>query len=335
MTPTIFSFTQALLFPADHFATLHDARAVRGREGRPLLHRTSRFAEAEIEWQGGRWLVCMPLVPAAVPAIERAAARLHTLRSEWLAEYRLLRDEMHFEDSAGGRHRSDLVLQRLPSGLSFTEALAAIPATQLTAALDALQVELARLDISHNNLRPENLCWSGGKLLPIRWHFARTEAGGDAEAFATLHRLVAETTEPQQTVSDVAIGYGLPADRLTGHLCVGNVFEQLVCVGDKEGFGYVDTENRTVIPAQFLWADDFHEGRAAVQTASGMGLIDKQGRYVIPPRFEIVEYKPQISLSEVRKDGLWYLYDYEGNAVAGPAATPEEAYAQTGKAFTN
>ncbi len=331
MTPTIYSFTRALLAPAGHFTALRDARALTGPDGRPLLNRTSRFAEAEIEWRGGRWLVCMPLVPAAVPAVERAAARLHTLRSEWLAEYRLLRDEMRYEDSAGGEHRSDLILQRLPAGISFAEALTTEPEERLLAAVEALRAELARLGISHCNLKPDNLRWCGGKLLPIRWHHARMEAGGDEEAFGLLRAAVGDAAAPQPTVSDVQAPYGMPADRLTGHLCVGHVFEQLVCVADKEGFGYVDTENRTVIPAQYLWADDFHEGRAAVLTATGMGLIDKQGRYVIPPVCEIVEYKPQGSLSEVRQAEQWYLYDYEGNPIAGPAGTREGAYALAGK----
>jgi len=332
MTPTIYSFTRALLAPADHFDALRDARIPTGPDGRPRMSRTSRFAEAEIDWRGGRWLVCMPLVLSAVPGIERAAARLRTLRSEWLAEYRLLRDEMRYEDSAGGEHRSDLVLQRLPEGLTFGEALAAEPKERLAAALEALRGELARLGISHGNLKPENLRWSGGRWLPIRWHHVRTEPGGDEEAFAQLLGAVGEAADgPQRTLSDVQAAYGMPADRLTGHLWVGHVFEQLVCVGDEEGFGYVDAENRTVIPAQYLWADDFHEGRAAVQTAEGMGLIDKQGRYVIPPVCEIVEYRPEASLSEVRRAGMWYIYDYEGNPVAGPAGTRDEAYALAGK----
>lgn len=335
MTPTIYSFTRALLAPAHHFTALRDARTPAGPDGRPLLNRTSRFAEAEIEWQGERWLVCMPLVPSAIPDVERAAARLHTLHSEWLTEYRLLRDEMHYEDSAGGVHRADLILQRLPSGLTFTQALASVPKERLAEAIEALRGELARLGVSHGNLKPDNLRWSGGKLLPIRWHHVRMESGGDDGAFAQLLGAVGEAAEPHQTVSDVQAAYGMPADRMTGHLWVGNVFEQLVCVCDKEGFGFADTENRMVIPAQYLWADDFHEGRAAVQTAAGMGLIDKQGRYVIPPAFEIVEYKPNASLSEIRQAGLWYIYDYEGHPVAGPAGTREEAYALAGKEPVN
>lgn len=313
ITPTIYSFIQALLSPADHFTTLRGARIDTDTAGHPLLNRTSRFAEAGIEWQGGRWLVCMPLTPAAVPEIERIAACLHTLRSEWLAEYRLLRNEMRFVDSTGTEHRSDLVLQQIPRGISFAEVLAEEPREKLCAALDELRDELLRLGISHNNLKAENLRWSGGRFYPIRWHFAVKGTGSDAEAFADLHRIIEQSPAPQQTVSDVQAAYGMPDKPLTGHLWVGNTFEQLILVEDETGYGYVDASNRAVIAAQYLWADDFHEGRAAVQTPTGMGLIDKQGRYVIEPRFEIVDYDSATGLTHVRQNGLWSDYDYEGH----------------------
>lgn len=42
-------------------------------------------------------------------------------------------------------------------------------------------------------------------------------------------------------------------------------------VEDEGGFGFVDTDNNPVIPSQFLWAGDFHEGRAEVQTRPAWG----------------------------------------------------------------
>lgn len=61
MTPTLNDFTRALLTPDLSFATLADARAVTDRQGLPLLRRTTRFAEARIEWRGGSWLLFLPL----------------------------------------------------------------------------------------------------------------------------------------------------------------------------------------------------------------------------------------------------------------------------------
>ena len=68
-----------------------------------------------------------------------------------------------------------------------------------------------------------------------------------------------------------------------------------------------------MIPSQFLWAGDFHEGRAEVQTADGrMGLIDKTGRYVLEPHYEIVEYDDRTGRLLARFDGRWAAFDYEG-----------------------
>lgn len=314
MVATIYSFTRALHAPAECFTTLRDAVAIQGRQASPEIVRTARFAEAVIEWRKAQWLLCMPLTSAAVPDMERMAAYLKTLHSEWLADYRLLREEMHYTDSTGTERRCDLVLQYLPAGCTFAEALTNESAQQLLAALDALEEELRRLDISHRNLKSENLRWSGGRWIPIRYHYARRGAGGDAEAFNTLRREVLRGTEPQQTAHDIETPYENPCDRLTGHRWVGNVFEQLVCVEDTTGYGYVDTSNRVVIPAQYIWADDFHEGRAAVETERGMGLIDKTGRYIIEPRYEIVEYNYETGLSQVRLDGRWATFGYEGQA---------------------
>ena len=99
-------------------------------------------------------------------------------------------------------------------------------------------------------------------------------------------------------------------DMADEHLAVFAVLEWRV--EDEGGFGFVDTDNNPVIPSQFLWAGDFHEGRAEVQTRTGMGLIDREGGYVIPPEYEIVDYDPAVSIVHVRHGGRWALFDYLG-----------------------
>lgn len=312
MIPAIYNFLRALHAPSSWLTTLHDIRVETDPQGRPCLNRTARFAEARIEWRGSRWILAMPLTAAAIPAVERMAAYLKTLRSAWLADYQLLRDELRYEDSGGTMHRCDMLLQRLP-GCSFEKALASETPDRLLGALDALESELERLDITHGNLKAENLRWSAGRLIPIRYYYASKGTGRDAESLQVLRTQVYGRTESVGgQMNDVEAAYGFP-DRFPGHRWVGRIFEQMVCVEDESGYGYVDAANRPVIAAQYVWADDFHEGRAAVQTADGkMGLIDKTGRYVIPPLYEIVEYHPQTGFSEVRLHDRWTNFDYEG-----------------------
>lgn len=178
-----------------------------------------------------------------------------------------------------------------------------------------MQAALGELEFTHNNLKETNLRWHRGRFVPIRYYDARigtAELGtGDREAFAALRHRIAEAPAPRQTANDVTAPYN-PLRSLTGHRWTSHVFEGLVCVEDDNGFGFVDTDNNPVIPAQFVWAGDFREGRAEVQTQTGMGLIDRRGCYVIPPEYEIVDYDPAASVVHVRNNGHWALFDYLG-----------------------
>lgn len=323
MTPSLHTFIQALQTPEIAFATLTDARPVTEAGGIPQLMRTTRFAEAEIAWRGRRWLLSLPLSPAALASVERTASQAGRLNTEWLAEYRLLRGELLWVDAEEHPQTCDLVLQHLPAGRSFAEALLTEPAGRLLEGLDALQSALRELGFSHNNLRADNLRWIGSRFIPLRYHDANFGTpDSDAGAFETLRRQVREAGGPMQ-VSDVAADY-IPQRRLTGHRWTSHVFEGLVCVEDEGGFGFVDTDNNPVIASRFTWAGDFREGRAEVETPRGMGLIDRNGNYVIPPEYEIVDYSPTESIVRVRQNGRWAEFDYLGQRLTEFGTNNEE-----------
>lgn len=304
---------QALLTPDLSLATLSDARAVVSDDGFPSLKRTTRLVEAPIVWRGERWLLSMPLAAAVVPRLARTAAAVRPLRSRWLTEYRILPGELRWTDASGEVHTQDLVLQHLPAGYDFDQALLSERPERLLAALAALEAELRRIGFTHGNLKASNLRWTEDRFVVLRYADARVgePLGADAGAFESLRRRIREAAVPCPEVRDVAAPYSARRE-LTGHRWCSHEFEGLVCVEDETGFGYVDADNRPVIAAQFCWAGDFREGRAEVETPAGMGLIDRTGRYVIPPEFEIVDYDPAASLVRVRKGGLWALFDYSG-----------------------
>lgn len=311
MTPTIQTFTRALLTPDLSLSRLADARAVPGPEGLPQLMRTTRFVEAEIEWKGHRWLLSMPLSSSAIHSVERTASRIGRLNTDWLTPYRILPGEMRWVSPSGEEQRCDLLLEYLPEGISFEEALRRESTERLLSALDALQEALRNLEFAHNNLRPRNLRWVGDRFIPLRYHDARFgHPENDAPLFDLLRSEVLRHSDPMR-VSDVETKYN-PLRKLTGHLWTSQLSEGLVCVEDESGYGFVDAENRVVIPSTLHWAGDFHEGRAEAETETGMGLLDRNGKWVIPPIYEIIDYDPIESNVFVRKEGLWAEFDYLG-----------------------
>lgn len=302
--------------PDISFRTLTDARIQTDGNGLPRIMRTTRFAEAQIEWQGEQWLLAMPLTPSALHRIEHTISAMRRLNTPHLAQCRILPREMRWTDIFGAEQHTDLVLQHLPEGKDFTQALAAEEKQTLLAAADDLTRALHALGIAHNNLKEENLRWCGGRFVPIRYYDVRTDESregtdNDAEALESIKRGIANALIHKQTLSDTTATYS-PMRSLDGHVWTSHVFEGLVCVEDEDGFGFVDTDNNTVIEPQFVWAGDFRENRAEVQTAEGMGLIDRQGNYIIAPEYEIVDYDPARSIINVRRDGLWAVFDYMG-----------------------
>ncbi|MDE6623612.1 MAG: WG repeat-containing protein [Alistipes sp.] len=312
MIPSLQTFVRALSTPERSLSKLADARPVQKPGQQPALRRTTYFAETEIVWHGKRWLLSLPLRDDALLRAERTAIAVRRLNSAALTEYRLLPQELHWQDDLGATRCCDLLLQHLPDGYDFEEALLRLRREPLLQALDDLRGELRRIGFAHRNLKASNLRWSAGRFVLLRYHDARIGEGtdDDAEAFDALRRRIEEVTGGELAAA--------PADgeqplRFDGHLHVGPLCEGLVCVEDATGYGYVDAQNRPVIASRYLWAADFREGRAEIRTADGMGLIDREGREVIPARYEIVEYDAPRSLLFVRQEGLWARFDLQGN----------------------
>lgn len=337
MLPTLSLFSRALSTPDLSFRTLKTACVRKDSSQRPLLRRTTHFAEATIHFEGEDWLLFMPLAKDVIPKVERTCTLTRRLQSEAMTPIKILPQEMIWMDFKGENLASDLLLQHLPQGLCFEEALRQQSGETLYHALNDLERELSRIGVTHRNLKPSNLWWSKGHWVVLRHYDAmvrpltqsvsylsvKDREQGDKQAFIHLKRYICEKTgyspsfshaakERTGILSDQTIPY-CSSSRLKGHLWVGNEFEGLIVVQDPSGYGYVNAQNETVIPSTFEWAGDFHEGRAEVQTAEGMGLIHESGQYILRPIYSIVEYHPEESLVEVAKDGCWAVFDILGN----------------------
>lgn len=76
---------------------------------------------------------------------------------------------------------------------------------------------------------------------------------------------------------------------------------------------------RVAIPFVYLWADDFREGRAVVETEQGVGVIDKCGCEILPAVFDDVRYDVSAGCFEARLDEQRLLFGYAGEPIDNPA----------------
>lgn len=316
MTTTISDLRRTLGSPAAHFRRLGKAVCEGG------ILRTTCFAEAPIRLDGRAFTLFMPLTGDAMTRVERFAPLRRHLVSPAVPQIEIMCDEMIYEDRLARHAACDIIIEALPQGRPLADAMASIENSEdcaaLTAAVDALERELRRADVSHNNLRVENiLIDDDGALYPVRWIYATAGAGGDTQALEAIRAKIAALGYAAADMASSA-PYG-PA--VAGTYGVGMLSEGLAPVETEQGWGFVDGMGRTVIEARFLWANGFREGRAEVQAPTGMGLIDKRGRYIIEPVFDIVDYDPVTGNSQVRRGGQWALFDYSGRQIASFAET--------------
>jgi hypothetical protein len=85
-------------------------------------------------------------------------------------------------------------------------------------------------------------------------------------------------------------------------------------------YGYIDKNGKVVIPAKFGYAEEFHEGMAAVAKdfmRTAWGYINQQGEYMIEPKFSAAG-DFQEGLAHVRLGGKWGYIDKAGDMIIEP-----------------
>ena len=320
---TITAFRTALSTPKEWFCNLATAQWD-GAE----VRRSTLFAEARISLGGAQGLALMPLSSLSLRRIEQLLPRKLHMSSEIIPRFEIMRDEMRHTLSDGSLALCDILFEPLPDALPLTDALNTLTgeheANALLKAIGALREELRRADISHNNLREENILIDhSGRLYPIRWYYATAGSGGDEEALDRLCSKIASSSNGMLMRDTDTTPYATTPAPIGDYMAVGRFSEGLMAVEVNSGWGYINSDNQFVIEPKYLWVNDFREGRAEVECAEGMGLINKRGEYIIPPTYRIVEYDPTSGLSQVYNGEEWLEFDYEGHIVGEPITTEE------------
>ncbi len=213
----------------------------------------------------------------------------------------------------------ELVVERLPEGRPLSEVLPeGCRANSLIKALRRMQKSFVREQISHNNLKAENL-WltTDGELMARRCHCLTFEGvtESDTQAFSALEELIR------------AADNGFEEEPLEGRLRndseyahVGRMADGLICICREGLYGYLDSCGEVAIEPCFLWADNFREGRAEVECESGFGVIDKEGNFVLNPCFEDIEWDDMQGTIRAKLSGRWMLFGYGGEPLVLPEA---------------
>ncbi len=320
MRLTINIFKECLKHPAVHLTSMRDAEVKCDSSRNPEIWRTTHFAEAEISFNGDRYLLCMPLSEEAHLQCLNKCVELSRILSPCLTTYTILAGEMMFVNREGKKERIDLLLHRLPEGDTLYNFAEFASRETLLEAIGLLENEFRKLKITHNNLTPHNIIVDDNySLTPIRYYYCEREIEESAcgEEFDRLREWVNTVVdleeEEQQRLSTQNVK--LPESLFSGYKSVSHPFEELICVEDNDGYMYVNIDNEVIIPGRFKWAGDFHEGRAEVESENGMGLINKEGNFIIPAIYKIVDYDVTSGLSRVRLREKWALFGYNGEQI--------------------
>ena len=320
---TISAFRTALTEPEKWFSRLSTAQW----DGEPI-RRCTFFAESRISHGEQKALIFMPLSALSMRRIERLIPKQLHLNSAIIPRCEILRDEMRHMLSDGRDSLCDILYEPLPNALPLADVLNSLAGEQevaeLLKAIAKLREELRRADISHNNLREENIMIdSSGRLYPIRWYYATAGVGGDDEALDALCTKIAVHSRSMLMCDVESAPYSTSNTYESKYSSMSRFSEGLIAVEQDGIWGFVDSNGNTIIEPKYLWVNDFREGRAEVERAEGMGLINKRGEYIIPTIYRIVEYDPQSGLSQAYNGNEWLEFDYEGHP-SEPSHTPEE-----------
>lgn len=324
MIPTITYFEQALSAPHLHFASLRNAEVVH-HNGRPLIRCSRSVIESEILLNKRHYLLIIPLKNSITRHIEEIENELRNRTQGPLINCTILYQEITLLSSLGQKQQFDIILQELPSGMPFEEALHHYISSDLRQALNKMKQRIDAIGFRHNNLRASNIwvCHSG-VVRPLRYWHAEWEVYStndiapllelidrhdDPYSNAIRHPLLSANTEEKQEKQRYR-------DAVQRHIRGGH-------------YGFVDSDGYQVTPFIYTWASEFCEGRAIVSRNHKMGAINLDGKKVIPIIYKSLEFDISTGYFTATMGKYHYLLDYEGKLMRRWVEDEQEAESQS------
>lgn len=306
---SIFEFRNAVTMPTLLLAKLRSADM-----DHTSLTRTRYFAECCATIDDDEINIYAPLEDESLHLAHRANLALQRPYREGFVRLEILDNEMQHtaldDTHATISGRCTLIVERMPEGNPLMNVINSMSRQELLLGLEELDARLKHHDISHNNLKLENIIVDNyGRWHPIRQYYTCRGYGGDSNSFEMLREIIYKYTTPLESVdiSKLEPWCNRPTVELDALL------EGRRQLRTAEGIGFEDESGEVVIAPQYLWASDFMENRATVRNRDNrMGVIDRMGKEIIPTIYDSVEYSVESGKSIVRCNGLVAIFDYNG-----------------------
>ena len=127
----------------------------------------------------------------------------------------------------------------------------------------------------------------------------------------------------EQGITGAVTSYVMNNETKITTIMVGSVGERrgfsegLVCMVQNGKYGFIDKNNKTVIPFQFDGADNFYDSIAIVKQKDKYGAIDRNGRIVIPVIYELLvwDFSSNITALYTHKNGKVIYIDKDQNEI--------------------
>ena len=214
-------------------------------------------------------------------------------------------------------HRCSLIFEELPQGTPLSEAMYTHKHKHLEQGLVELQNYLKEIDLSINNLKPENIIVdSDHHWHVIRAYYLSYDADNDDAIFERLKELIA-----LNALSDNFDNTSFACEGFAPYGCITTTDGRQLfaaCEGlrrftSSEGTGFEDEAGNIIIEATFRDATDFLEDRSVVTTHDAkMGIIDRKGRYIIDPLYDSIDFDVEDGISRVVDGNKIAKFDYFG-----------------------
>lgn len=273
---SIVEFRQALTKPQDHFLTLANIEA-----DLATLCRSRHFAECRACIDGRNAMIYAPISPTAISLAHNAISALRNINSAFATKITLHACELRRNNGT----TCSILVEWPPYGTPLTEALFMTSCKRLLSELDDLSKSLRNNNISHNNIKPENLIVDNrGHWHLIRQYYSTPTLSGDDSGIEGLRQLISNNG-----LAD--IDNNTLCESMAKYTTRNRLIEHRRKIEQNGLVGFADEDDNIVVDCQYLSATNFIEHRSVVTLMDHrVGVIDIDGNAIIEAKYDAIKY---------------------------------------------